>query len=375
MGTASGDEPWGQSRANVQHARLLVVTPDTQAADTLRTRLALAGYGVEWAPDAARALALMRAHAPDLILAAPVRQGGADKSRTDSGATGALVQALKAAAEGAYLPVLLLTSEGDGDDGAASGADDLLEASASDTHLRLRVRTLLHLGRRHQALTDSVLEMEATCADARRVAERYQAVFAQNMEAMLLVGGDGLIVEANGCACALTGYEPGALSGQPLGRLCPPELLWAGELAASGVVRPLSDLDASLVTAAGQIVPIEVRSAPIQPGKRADAQDAADALSDAASLYAVTLSDRRPERARLAQAQKAASAETAIVFSREINSPLFVIAGNVELLQSALVQQDSAVQAKLGRIADAARRLVEAAQRAASPPGPPPPGE
>lgn len=350
----------------MQHARLLVVTPDPDAADTLRARLTLAGYGVQWAANAAQALDRVRADTPDLALVATAA------GHTAAGnAAGGLVQELKAAAGAAYLPVLLLTPPGMEADGPATdgGADDTLEPGASDELLRRRVGTLLHQKRRYQALMDSVLEMEATCADAQQAAGHYEAVFMQNREALLLVGTDGCIAEANECACALTGYEPGALAGQPLERLCPPELLWARELAACGVVRPFIDPDASLVTASGQIVPIEVRSAPIQPASRTKAKEALG--QDAAALFAVTLCDRRPERARLAEAQKAAAAETAIVFSHEINGPLFVITGNVELLQSALVQQDSAVQAKLGRIADAAQRLAQAAQRAATLPAPP----
>ncbi len=352
----------------MQHARLLLVTPDTHRAEALRTRLTLAGWGVDWAASDTLALAAAQAQTPDLALVAPAHGDGPDCETTT-----ALVQTLKAATEGAYLPVLLLTEpqQGKEEEWAASGADDALSLDASAALLRLRVGTLLHLKRRHQALADSVLEMEASVTAARGAAARYAAVFMQNMEAMLLVGVDGRIVEANGCACALIGCAPGALYGQPLSRLCPPELLWAEQLTAQGAVRPFRDLDAALATESGKIVPIEARSAPVH---WASGPSASSSLGqDAPTTFVVTLSDRRPERARLAQAQRAAAAETAIVFSREINNPLFVIASNIELLQSALVQEDSGVQAKLGRIADAGRRLVQAATRAATLPSPEPP--
>ncbi len=371
MDTAPGDDAAGRGglprAGDVQHARLLVITPDPGRAGALRTRLALAGYGVEWAADAQRALAFVQAQAVDMALIAlsDGESGGGEP-------VAFLVQALKAASEAAFLPVLLLTGTGAGAGGdwTTSGADDALEAGADDALLGLRVGTLLHLKRRYQALADSLLEVEATCAHAQQAAARYEAVFMHSPEAMLLVGADGQIAEANLCACALAGYAPGALSGQALGRLCPPELLWAGELMGGNARHSFSDPDASLATATGQIVPIDVCSVPVQPASPA----AADAASgqDAPALFLVTLTDRRPERARLAHAQREAAAETATVFSREISNPLFVIASNIELLQSALAPQDSGVQAKLGRITDACRRLVQAAQPATTPSAAPP---
>jgi len=361
----------GLRRENsVQHARLLVVIPNPQAADTLRTRLALAGYEVDCVPDGAQALESVQAHAPDMAIVA------ASESDGSSGETTALwVQSLKAASEGTYLPILVLThAQAEAEqDWTASGADDALPLGASDALLRLRVGTLLALRRRYQALADSLLEMEASCASAQQAAARYEAAFMQNMEPMLLVGADGQIAEANMCACTLAGCETGTLAGRPLSQLCPPELLWAAHLVAWGAVRAFSDPDASLVTLSGQIIPIEVRSAPVQPAF-APGTDAAQ-NTDNPPLFVVTLSDRRPEQARLAHAQRAAAAETAAVFSREISSPLFVIASNSELLQNALGQENSGVQAKLGRIAEASRRLAQAAARACEPSPLPAPGE
>lgn len=354
----------------VQHACLLLVTPDPGCADTLRLCLTLAGYEVDWAPSAALALATAQAQAPDLVLIAPTEAGGLGGETIPS-----LAQALKTATAAAYLPVLLLTQPRTDaeEDWAASGADDALPVGASAALLRLRVGALLQMKRRYQALADSLLEMEASCATAQHAAARYEAVFQQNMEAMLLADANGQVVEANGCACALIGGAPGALSGQPLARLCPPELLWAEQFTAQGAVHPFCDPDAALLTQSGKIVPIEVRSTPVHWASGPSANSPLG--RDAPAVCVVTLADRRPERARLAQAQRAAAAETAAAFSREINNSLFVIASNIELLQSALVQEDSAVQAKLGRIADAARRLVPAAARASAPPAPASPAE
>lgn len=345
--------------------------PDTHAADTLRTRLTLAGYEVACVPEGAQALESVQAHTPDLaVVAASEGEGSGGET------TALLVQSLKAASEGTYLPVLVLThpQAEAGLDWTASGADDALPLGASDALLRLRVGTLLALRRRYQALTDSILEMEASCASAQQAAVRYEAAFMQNMEPMLLVGADGQIAEANMCASTLAGCEgTGTLAGLPLSQLCPPELLWAEELIAQGAMRSFSDRDASLVTLSGQIIPVEVHSAPVQPAFPSGTDAAQHAES--AALFVVTLSDRRPEQARLVHAQRAAAAETAAVFSREISSPLFVIAGNSELLQNALGQENSGVQAKLGRIAEASRLLAQAAARACEPSPLPAPGE
>jgi len=372
--TAWGGTAPGRGRlpreSSVQHARLLVVMPDTQAADTLRTRLTLAGYEVDCVPDAAQALEFVQAHAPDMaIVAASEGQGGGGEP------TALWVQSLKAASEGTYLPVLVLThpQAEAGLDWAASGADDALPLGASDALLRLRVGTLLALRRRYQALADSILEMEASCATARQTAACYEAAFMQNLEPMLLVGADGQITEANMCACTLAGCEIGTLAGLALTQLCPPELLWAEQLIAQGAMHSFSDPDASLVTLSGRIIPIEVRSAPVQPAFPSGTDAAQN--TDSPPLFVVTLRDRRPEQARLAHAQRAAAAETAAVFSREISSPLFVIAGNSELLQNALGQENSGVQAKLGRIAEASRLLAQAAARACEPSPLPAPGE
>jgi len=352
----------------VQHARLLLVTPDTDKAGTLRTRLTLAGYGVDWALSSALALASVQAQVPDLVLIAATEAGGLPGQAAVS-----LAQELKAVSDGTYLPCLLLTEmHADAlEDWAASGVDDTLSLEADEALLRLRVGVLLHWKRRYQALTDSLLEMEASCTAARQASARYAAVFRQNREAMLLVGTNGQILEANSCACVLAGFKIGTLAGQPLARLCPPELLWASQMTTSGTVDLFSDPDASLVTVSGEIVPAEVRSVPVQPASQ-PGTDAAPA-HDNSALFVVTLTDRRPERARLAQVQRAAAAETALVFSREINNPLFVISSNLELLQSALGQEDSRVQAKLGRIADAAGRLAQAATRVSALPSSEPP--
>lgn len=369
----SGNTPTrhGPARAgNVQHARLLVVTPDAGAADALRTRLVLAGYGVDWARDAERAVAAAEAQAPDLALVAAAGTGGRGGDPTAS-----LVSALKAACDGAYLPVVLLTAtpaQAEGD-WTASGADDALAMTAGDALLRVRVKALLHLKRRHQALADSLSETQATCDAAQQAAARYGAVFQQNTEAMLLVSPDGGIAEANLCAFALSGFEPEGLVELPLARLCPPELCWAAQATAPLPLCSFTDLHASLMTASGEAIPIEVRAVPVDLAA-ARVQDA-DAGPGSAGLLLVTLKDRRPEQARLARAQSAASSETALALSRELNNPLFVISSNIELLQNALMPQDSGVQARLGRIADAGRRLLQAAARASAPPAPAPPKE
>ena len=357
--------PRERPAAPAQHAHLLVVAADAAWTEAVRAGLRLAGYSVDVVDSRAAALAAAQAQPPDLAIIAgplPGAQGGDD-------ARGA-AQALKAAAGDAHLPVLLAAPRLPDDEALAGDVDvdDLLALPVSLPELLARVRAQLHLQRLHQAQADSAQEMSATLAAAHQAASQGHAAFEQNPEALLLaLAPEGVIVQANACALALSGSDAGMLVGEPLARLCPSGETWAADALALRGGAVFSDHHALLQTAQGSVVPVEVRSASL-------ALDG-DWETGAPALRVLSLRDRRPELARTDAARQEAQAAATSALTQAVNSALFIIASNVEMLQAALLNEDSAVQVKLSRIADATQRIAQATTELVSPEPPAsPPG-
>lgn len=335
----------------VQHARILLACQDVAAGNAARACLSVAGYSVDLARDEASALSAARTMPPDMVvLISPVP----DAQGND--ACFALAHSLKDATEGGYLPVLTAASSLNDETWEERGADDILPLPLAPSLLLRRVGSLLHLRRLYQAVVDSAQETAETCTEAQQAAARYQEMFALAPIPLLLVSpGAGRILNANLCALALTEYTPEQMVGLPLASLEPPEGegLWATQTASAGVGgNDAVRRDAVLLTARGVRVPVEVRSMLAQGTQ---------------SALIVALHDRRDEQARLGAAGNVAAAEMAKAFSQEINNPLFVISSNAELLQAALLEHDSSLQIKVGRIADASHRIAAATGRLAAP--------
>lgn len=348
--------PPGRERlASAQHAHLLVVAADAAWAEAMRAGLRLAGYSVDVVDSRDAALAASQAQTPDLaIIAAPLPEVQNEDNVFST------AQALKAEAGDMGLPVLFAASLSADDEalGAEAAVDDVLALPVSLPELLARVRAHLHLKRLHQAQADSAQEMTATLASARQAASQGRATFEQNPEALLLaLVPDGAILQANACALALSGYSAGALPGEPLARLCPPGETWVADALALRGGAEFSDHHATLLTAQGDAVPVEVRSTAL----------ASDGDTESPALRILSLRDRRPELARTEAARQDAQAATTAALTQAVNSALFIINSNVEMLQAALLNEDSAVQTKLSRIADATRRIAQATTEVASP--------
>ena len=119
--------------------RLLVVEDDPQVRAMLARALGYEGFEVILAPDAATAMAQMRAERPDLILLDLLLpdDDGVDVCRRLRGA-------------GEHLPILMLTARdtvSDRIEGLEAGADDYLVKPFSTAELVARVRALLRRAR------------------------------------------------------------------------------------------------------------------------------------------------------------------------------------------------------------------------------------
>ena len=332
----------------VQHARLLLVGQDAASTDPARARLTIAGYEVETVPEAESAIASAHAALPELaVLISPLPDAlGRDTCF-------ALAQSLKSIADGAYLPVIVVASPEADDGHGDKDVDDVLLLPLVPEALLRRVGALLHLKRLYQAQVDSAQESAETCAEAQAASARFQAVFSHAPVPLLLVdANEARILQANLCALTLTHYTEEQMAGLPLASLASPEDAWAVQVTAQGGLLGYEQPDAMLLASGGERIPVAVQSVLAQ---------------DSASTLVVTLRDRRDELAQLDAAQQAAGTDMANAFSREINNPLFVISSNAELLQTALLDQDSSLQTKLGRIADASRRIALATGRLSSP--------
>ncbi|MBI2863152.1 MAG: response regulator transcription factor [Chloroflexi bacterium] len=126
--------------------QLLVVDDDPQILSLLRRGLSLEGYSVDLAEDGAKALAMLRDKAYDLVVL-DVMLPGVDG-----------VEICRRLRAGSEVPVLMLTARASVQDrvvGLDSGADDYLVKPFSLDELLARVRALL---RRHQPSAHTLLQ-------------------------------------------------------------------------------------------------------------------------------------------------------------------------------------------------------------------------
>ncbi|MFI9361578.1 response regulator transcription factor [Kitasatospora sp. NPDC053057] len=120
---------------------MLVVDDDPTVAEVVTGYLARAGHHVDRAADGPQGLALARAHRPDLLVL-DLMLPGIDGLE--------ILRRLRASADGADLPVVLLTAKGDETDrilGLELGADDYVTKPFSPRELVLRVQSVLRRSR------------------------------------------------------------------------------------------------------------------------------------------------------------------------------------------------------------------------------------
>ncbi|MEU8515686.1 response regulator transcription factor [Kitasatospora sp. NPDC048722] len=122
-------------------SRILVIDDDPTVAEVVAGYLTRAGHLVDRAADGAEGLALARSAPPDLLVL-DLMLPGLDGLE--------VLRRLRASAEGAGLPVVLLTAKGDEADrilGLELGADDYVTKPFSPRELVLRVQSVLRRAR------------------------------------------------------------------------------------------------------------------------------------------------------------------------------------------------------------------------------------
>ncbi|MEV7025191.1 response regulator transcription factor [Kitasatospora sp. NPDC093558] len=120
---------------------MLVIDDDPTVAEVVAGYLTRAGHRVDRAADGAEGLALARSAPPDLLVL-DLMLPGLDGLE--------VLRRLRASAEGAGLPVVLLTAKGDEADrilGLELGADDYVTKPFSPRELVLRVQSVLRRAR------------------------------------------------------------------------------------------------------------------------------------------------------------------------------------------------------------------------------------
>ena len=184
---------------------ILVVDDQPMNVDILGTRLAMLGYEVLTALDGATALAIATTEQPDLILL-DVRLPTMDGL--------AVCRTLKADATLPFIPIILLTVKTDTHEvvaGFDAGADDYLTKPVDQVALVARVKAMLRVKARHDAV-DAEAQAQATqaiqwAAWSRTLEQRLQAQIPVmerlgRLKQFLTPTLAELVVSTEGAACA-----------------------------------------------------------------------------------------------------------------------------------------------------------------------------
>jgi PAS domain S-box-containing protein len=181
----------------------------------------------------------------------------------------------------------------------------------------------------------------------RESEEKHRTLFEQAMDAVILQGDDGRILDANQRACELLGYERGELL-----------LLEAADIAAPGsplASAPRPDTMASGMRVEGQyvrrdgaLIPVEASMAPLTVGGK-----------PVVSVVAHDITQRKLVEERLRQAQKMEAIGTlAGGVAHDFNNILTGILGYASLLRQD-IPVGSQLSADVEAIAGSARRAAE----------------
>jgi PAS domain S-box-containing protein len=300
-----------------RRTRILLVDDFEDERSALRAVLQTAGFEVAEAASGAEGL-LRAAESPDLIIL--------DVNLPDIDAF-EVCHRLKSTPATATIPVLhvaaahprahdrvrgLAAHPGPHDRvrGLENGADAYLTQPVAHDELLATINALIRMRRAEAALRESE--------------ERYRRLMEAAVDGVCTLDGGGLITHANAQMAAMLGYDPGDLAGRPFADLVDPT-------AQAGLAQRLRDWqrgrrerrdllfrrkDGGGVWAIVSAVPLAERA------------DGAGAL-----LVVTDVTDRlRTEKAQRQMAALRSVATLAAAASHEINNPLAVIQGHLEIL-------------------------------------------
>ena len=193
----------------------LLVVDDTAASLKLLTHLLRTeGYEVRSAISGELALHAAAREPPDLILL-DIRMPGMDGFE--------VCRRLKAQPETRGVPVIFVSAVADAEEklqGFAVGAVDFVSKPYQRDELLARVHTHLDLNRLRNHLER---EVEARTAELRQSEQRFRGMFENAADAILLVGLDGRVRDANPAACKMYGYALDEFVGRHTGKITHPE--------------------------------------------------------------------------------------------------------------------------------------------------------
>ena len=193
----------------------LLAVDDTAASLKLLTHLLSAeGYEVRAAISGELALHAAASAPPELILL-DIRMPGMDGFE--------VCRRLKAQPETRGVPVIFVSAVTDAEEklqGFAAGAVDFVTKPYQRDELLARVRTHLDLNRLRNHLEREVV---ARTAELRQSEQRFRGMFENAADAILLVGLDGRVRDANPAACKMYGYAFDEFVGRHTGKITHPE--------------------------------------------------------------------------------------------------------------------------------------------------------
>ena len=191
--------------------------------------------------------------------------------------------------------------------------------------------------------------------DLKRREEKFLSLLDSAPDAMVIVDTDGMITDVNQQTQKLTGYERGALIGEPVETLVPKRFTSGHIENRRGYVespraRPMGGgQELYCLTKGGEEVPVEISLSAI---------DTAEGMLVAAGIRDIT--DRKAIEDQLRQAQKMeAVGQLTGGVAHDFNNLLAVIMGNMELLQDELGTENG----RLRSVFKAAHRGAELIHR------------
>ena len=238
----------------------LLVVDDTAASLKLLTHLLNAeGYEVRAAISGELALHAAASEPPELILL-DIRMPGMDGFE--------ICRRLKAQPATREVPVIFVSAVTDAEEklqGFAAGAVDFVTKPYQRDELLARVHTHLELNRLRHHLER---EVEARTAALRQSERRFRGMFENAADAILLVGVDGRVRDANPAACKMYGYALDEFVGRHTGKITHPDHVRELDAALAAIHAGQNYAAESVnVRKDGTPFPIEVHISPFTHGQ------------------------------------------------------------------------------------------------------------